>query len=65
MSGLRDDIGSGVVSRCDALAVFVRLWADQHMAGPDAHFAGFLEEQNARRVASMASVVHRRPRRAG
>jgi hemerythrin-like metal-binding protein len=58
MSGLRDDIGSGVVSRCDALAVFVQLWADQHMAGPDANFARFLEEQNARRVASMVSVVH-------
>jgi hemerythrin len=48
MSGLRDDIGSGVISRCDALAVFVRLWSEQHMAGPDTQFARFLDEEKAR-----------------
>jgi hemerythrin-like metal-binding protein len=53
MSGLRDDIGSGVVNRCDALAVFVRLWAEQHMAGPDAHFARFLDEEKARYGANL------------
>jgi hemerythrin-like metal-binding protein len=53
MSGLRDDIGSGVVNRCDALAVFVRLWSEQHMAGPDAHFARFLDEEKARNGANL------------
>ena len=48
MSGLRDDIGSGVISRCDALAVFVRLWVEQHVAGPDAHFASFLAGEKSR-----------------
>ena len=48
MSGLRDDIGSGVISRCDALALFVRLWAEQHVAGPDASFARFLARKKTR-----------------
>jgi hemerythrin-like metal-binding protein len=57
MSGFRDDIGTGVIRRCDALASFVRLWADQHLAGPDAQFARFLDEQEARRAALGFSVV--------
>ena len=48
MSGLRDDIGSGVISRCDALAVFVRLWAEQHLAGADSDFARFLTGEKTR-----------------
>jgi hemerythrin len=48
MNGLRDDIGSGVISRCDALAVFVRLWVEQHVAGPDTHFAQFLAGEGSR-----------------
>jgi hemerythrin len=48
MSGLRDDIGSGVISRCDALALFVRLWAEQHVSGPDASFARFLAGKKTR-----------------
>jgi hemerythrin-like metal-binding protein len=48
MCGLRDDIGSGVVSRCDALAVFVRLWTEQHVAGPDTAFAHFLAGKKVR-----------------
>ena len=59
MSGLRDDIGSGVIQRCDALAVFVQLWAEQHKAGPDAQFARFLSEEQARGSATtVMSTVH-------
>jgi hemerythrin-like metal-binding protein len=48
MDGLRDDIGSGVISRCDALAVFVRLWVEQHVTGPDTDFARFLAGEKSR-----------------
>ena len=44
---LRDDIGTGVISRCDALALFVRLWTEQHMAGLDLHYQDFLREKDA------------------
>jgi hemerythrin len=57
MNGLRDDIGSGVISRCDALAVFVRLWVEQHLAGPDTSFVNFLDEQKARCGASLIPTV--------
>jgi len=43
MSGLRDDLYSGVINRCSALALFVGCWTEQHMAGPDMHFANFLK----------------------
>lgn len=42
IGGLRDDLGAGSVSLCDALAKFVRLWTEQHILGPDAGFAQFL-----------------------
>jgi hemerythrin len=42
MVGLRDALGSGGVKLCDALALFVRLWTEQHILGPDANFAQFL-----------------------
>ena len=57
MSGLRDDIGSGVISRYDALAVFVRLWVEQHVAGLDTDFARFLGEKKARCGASLTLTV--------
>ena len=57
MSGLRDDIGSGVISRCDALAVFVGLWVEQHVAGPDTSFVNFLGEKKARCGASLVLTV--------
>ncbi len=57
MSGLRDDIGSGVISRCDALAVFVRLWVEQHVAGLDASFVNFLDEKKARCGANLVLTV--------
>ena len=42
---LRDDLESGVVKLCETLAGFVGLWAEQHIAGPDAYFAQFLNEK--------------------
>jgi methyl-accepting chemotaxis protein len=47
MSGLRDDLGSGIVNRCYALVHFVRLWIGQHITGPDTDFAHFLHERIA------------------
>jgi hemerythrin-like metal-binding protein len=44
MSVLRDDLGSGWVKLCGALGLFVRLWTEQHITGPDASFAHFLRE---------------------
>jgi hemerythrin len=44
MSGLRDDLGSGWVKLCGALGLFVRIWTEQHITGPDAEFARFLQE---------------------
>jgi hemerythrin len=51
MSELRDDLASGSVNVCAALAVFVRLWTEQHIQGPDAVFAQFLKREDARRAA--------------
>ncbi|MCX6628691.1 MAG: hemerythrin family protein [Candidatus Solibacter sp.] len=48
MSGLRDDLSSGVVNRCYALAQFVRLWTEHHMTGADTNFARFLHHGKAR-----------------
>ena len=47
MSGLRDGLGSGDVMLCDALALLVRLWTEQHIAGPDRTFAQFLGDGKA------------------
>ena len=47
MIGLRDALGSGGVKLCDALALFVRLWTEQHIQGPDANFAQFLLDGKA------------------
>jgi hemerythrin-like metal-binding protein len=49
MTGLRDGLGSGGVQLCNALVLFVRLWAEQHIAGQDRTFAQFLGDGNARR----------------
>ncbi len=48
MTGLRDDVGAGIVRVCTALGEFVWLWTEQHIAGPDARFAGFLRARPAR-----------------
>jgi hemerythrin-like metal-binding protein len=47
MSGLRDDLGSGVVKLCDALIGFIRLWREQHIAGPDDCFMQFVNQKAA------------------
>lgn len=47
MRELRDALGSGGVKLCDALVLFVRMWAEQHIKGPDASLAQFLHEGNA------------------
>src|ERR1019366_5195723 len=47
MTGLRDGLGSGDVMLCDALALFVRLCTEQHIAGLDRSFAQFLHEGKA------------------
>ena len=52
MRELRDALGSGGVNLCDALALFVRMWAEQHIKGPDASLAKFLHEGNAGRGAA-------------
>ena len=56
MVGLRDALGSGGVKLCDALALFVRLWTEQHIQGPDASFAGFLHEGKASRGAGLFAI---------
>src|ERR1035441_5437986 len=48
MTGLRDSVGSGDVQICGAPGLFVRLWTERHMAGPDRTFAQFLGEGKAR-----------------
>jgi hemerythrin-like metal-binding protein len=45
---LRAGLDSGVVRLCETLADFVRLWAEQHISGPDAHFAQFLEQKGTK-----------------
>ena len=57
MSGLRDDVDSGVIRRCGALALFVRSWAEQHIAGPDAKFVHFLDEGKTGCRSSGTSMV--------
>ena len=47
MTGLRDGLGSGDVKLCNALILFVRLWTEQHIAGPDRAFAQFLVDGKA------------------
>jgi hemerythrin-like metal-binding protein len=42
MTELRNGLGSGDVHICNALVLFVRLWTEQHIAGPDKAFAQFL-----------------------
>jgi hemerythrin len=54
MTELRDALGSGGVKLCDALALFVRMWAEQHIKGQDASFAQFLHQGNAGSVAAMS-----------
>jgi hemerythrin-like metal-binding protein len=48
MTALRDDLSAGAVSLCNGLGQFVRIWTEQHIAGADANFAGFLHGQNRR-----------------
>ena len=47
MTGLRAGLGSGDVMLCGALALFVRLWTEQHIAGLDRTFAQFLGDGKA------------------
>jgi hemerythrin-like metal-binding protein len=47
MTGLRDGLGSGNIMLCNALALFVRLWTEQHIAGADRTFAQFLGDGKA------------------
>jgi hemerythrin len=54
---LRDDLESGVVKLCETLAGFVGLWAEQHIAGPDAYFAQFLNEKRTAREPHAPSVL--------
>jgi hemerythrin-like metal-binding protein len=54
MRELRDALGSGSIKLCDALALFVRMWAEQHIKGPDASFAQFLHQGNAGSGAAMS-----------
>ena len=42
INGLRDGLGSGTVVLSEAVALFVRVWIEQHITGPDADFAKFL-----------------------
>ena len=44
---------------CETLAGFVRLWTEQHITGPDARFAQFLQEKGA--SASQAPSICRNP----
>ena len=45
---LEDGLDSGVVRLCETLAGYVRLWMEQHIAGPDARFAQFLDEKGTK-----------------
>ena len=54
---LRDDLESGVVKLCETLAGFVRLWTEQHITGPDACFAQFLEERGTACESRVLSVL--------
>jgi hemerythrin len=54
MRELRDALGSGGVKLCDALALFVRMWAEQHIKGPDASLAQFLHQGNSGSAAAMS-----------
>jgi hemerythrin len=47
MTGLRDNLGAGGVQVGGALALYVRLWAEQHITGQDLCFAQFLRDANA------------------
>ena len=53
IGGLRDDLESGVVKLCETLASFVRIWTEQHITGPDACFAQFLQEKDTGREARL------------
>ena len=55
LTGLRDGLGSGDVKICDALALFVRIWTEQHIAGPDRTFAHFLGDANPGRGAGASA----------
>ena len=56
LSGLRDDLDSGSVNRCFALAHFVRLWSEQHMKGSDSTLAHFLHNGQAGRGTALVSI---------
>jgi len=45
MSGFRDALSSGAIRLCQALAFFVRIWAEHHMMGLDTSFAHFLHDE--------------------
>ena len=38
------DLASGTIDPCGALALFVEVWTEQHILGPDKHLAAFLGE---------------------
>jgi hemerythrin len=57
VTGLRDSVASGNVQICDALALFVRLWTEQHIAGLDAAFAQFLNGGKARCGSGLVSIA--------
>lgn len=48
LSGLRDDLSSGIVNRCFTLVRFVRHWTEAHITGADTDFANFFHEAKAR-----------------
>ena len=48
MTALRDCVAAGDVQICSALAVYMRLWTEQHIEGLDRTFAQFLHDGNGR-----------------
>ena len=56
MTALRDCVGAGDVQICDALAVFMRVWTEQHIEGLDRSFARFLGEGKAPGATGLLSI---------
>lgn len=48
MTELRDDLDSGAINRCYALVSFLHRWSEQHMTGPDAGLAHYLDRFRTR-----------------
>jgi hemerythrin-like metal-binding protein len=55
IKGLRDDLSAGSVQVCNALAVFVQVWTERHIAGPDAALAVYLREGRGSGAAAAAA----------